>query len=114
MRALVVDDDKTTCELLAEVLEGKGLEAVWTTRSLQAYKLAESNAFDLFILDVRMPGVLGTELAGALRQDRPGAQIILISAFADEALRETAVNLGVGLLSKPFSPDQLLDLIQKH
>jgi DNA-binding response OmpR family regulator len=114
VRALIVDDDKTSCELLAEILDGKGFEAVWTTRALQGYKLAESSAFDLFILDVRMPGILGTELAAALKQERPGAQIILISAFADEALRETASNLGVALLSKPFSPDQLLDLIQNR
>ncbi len=113
MRALIVDDDETSCEVLAEVLEGNGFEVVWTTNSLEGYKLGTSDAFDVFILDVRMPLVLGTEIAAALKQDRPRAKIILISAFADDALRQTALTLGVTLLSKPFSPGHLLDLIKK-
>lgn len=113
MRALIVDDDKTSCELLAEILEGNGFEIVRTTKGLQGYKLATSNAFDIFVLDVRMPLVLGTEIAAALKHDSPRAKIILISAFADDALWQTASSLGATLLSKPFSPNHVLELIQK-
>jgi YesN/AraC family two-component response regulator len=68
-------------------------------------------AYDLFILDVRMPRVLGTDLAATLKKDHPSAQIILISAFADAALEQTASQLGVAILSKPFPSDRLTDLI---
>jgi len=108
MRALVVDDDKTFCQLLIKILRGSGIEADWTTDSLAGYTLSRQWLYDLFILDVRMPLLLGTEFAAGVKKENPAAKIILISAFADEALQQTAVDLGVLLLSKPFTPDRLL------
>jgi DNA-binding response OmpR family regulator len=113
MRALIVDDDETFCQLLTEVLERKGIEAVWTTDSLSGYEMSLGYPYDFFILDVRMPLLLGTELTEELKKENPGAKIILISAFADESLLETSKNLGAPLLSKPFSPDRLLRVISQ-
>jgi DNA-binding response OmpR family regulator len=110
MRALIVDDDKTSCQLLAKVLKNKGIEAEWSTDSLAGYHLSLHCAYDLFILDVRMPLLLGTDFAEGLKKDNPCAKIILISAFADEALQTTAQSLGVALLSKPFTPERLLEV----
>lgn len=110
MRALIVDDDETFCQLLTKILKSTGLDAEWTTDSLAGYNLSLQQHYDLFILDVRMPLLLGTEFAEGLRKENPSAQIILISAFADEALQTTAQSLGVGLLSKPFTPERLLEV----
>jgi CheY-like chemotaxis protein len=60
-----------------------------------------------------MPGLLGTEIAEALKQNNRGAKVILISAFADETLRQAAANLRAPLLSKPFSADDLFQVIDK-
>ena len=108
MRVLVVDDDETTCRLLVKVLGSQGLEADWTTDSLAGYELSLRHPYDLFILDVRMPLLLGTDFAEGLKKENPTAKIILISAFADEALQKTATTLSVSLLSKPFTPARLL------
>jgi DNA-binding response OmpR family regulator len=110
MRTLIVDDDTTFCQLLAKVFTRKGLGAEWTTDSLAGYTSALQQPYDLFLLDVRMPVLLGTDFAEGLKQHQPGAKIILISAFADEALRQTAHSLGVALLSKAFTPDRLLEV----
>jgi CheY-like chemotaxis protein len=112
-RALIIDDDETFCQFLAEVLEGIGVEAIWTTDGLQGYEMACRQQYDFFICDVRMPSILGTELAEKLRTNDPDAKIILISAFADEALLKTTKTLGVPLLSKPFGPDRLLDAVSQ-
>jgi DNA-binding response OmpR family regulator len=111
VRILIVDDDETSCRLLAEILEREGIDAMWTTDSLTGYVMALGQHYDLFVLDVRMPALSGTEMAARLKQSKPGARIVLISAFADRALQDTADHLGVSLLSKPFSPDRLLELI---
>ena len=108
MRALVVDDDVTSCQLLAKILQREGLETEWTTDSLVGYDMALHNQYDLYVFDVRMPGLLGTELVEGLKDAHPHAKILLISSFADAALRQTAQDLGVALLSKPFTPAQLL------
>ena len=95
MRILIVDDDETLCQLLAEVLEGRGMEVSWTTDGLEGYETSLYESYDLFILDQRMPLILGTELVEELKKDNPKAKIILTSAFADTALRNISQSLGV-------------------
>jgi DNA-binding response OmpR family regulator len=111
MRALIIDDDQTFCEFLTEVLADKGIEGVWTTNGIEGYTMCCCQPFDLVISDVRMPALLGTELAERLRRDNPHVKIILISAFADDSTVGMSTSLGVPLLSKPFVPDRLLEVI---
>ena len=113
MRILIVDDDKTFCEFLTEVLSKKGYEIDWTTHSLEGYKMSLRKRYDFFVFDVRMSPLLGTELGEGLKDQSPETNIILISAFADEALRRTTRSLGVPLLSKPFTTDDFLELVEK-
>jgi DNA-binding NtrC family response regulator len=113
VRVLIVDDDETFCQLLAEVLENKGMQVVWTTDGLSGYEKSLYESYDLFILDERMPLVLGTELIEDLKRDNPQAKIILISAFADEALQKRTQTLGVPLLSKPFAAERLLETVAR-
>ena len=58
-----------------------------------------------------MPSLLGTELAARLKRDNPHVKIILISAFADDSTVDISTSLGIPLLSKPFVPDRLLEVI---
>ena len=112
MRVLVVDDDETFCQYLAEVLQGKGIDVEWTTDGLEGYESSLYELYDLFILDQRMPLILGTELVMELRKDNPNAKVILTSAFADEALQNLSRVLCVPLLSKPFSANRLVQLVE--
>jgi CheY-like chemotaxis protein len=92
-------------------LADKGIEGVWATDGVEGYAMWCHQAFDLVISDVRMPSLLGTELAERLKRDNPQVKIILISAFADDASFDISRSLGVPLLSKPFVPDRLLEVI---
>jgi DNA-binding response OmpR family regulator len=113
VRVLIIDDDRTFCELLAETLEEKGIEVEWTTDGFGGYEMSLDQPYDLFILDQRMPLVLGSELAEYLREDNPEAKIILTSAFADETLGDIAKRIDSPLLSKPFRANRLLELIKR-
>jgi DNA-binding response OmpR family regulator len=113
VKVLIIDDDSTFCELLAETLEEKGMEVEWTTDGFGGYEMSLGQPYDLFILDQSMPLVLGSELAEYLREDNPEAKIILTSAFADETLGDIAKKMDSPLLSKPFAANRLLGLI-KH
>jgi CheY-like chemotaxis protein len=112
LRVLIVDDDETFCQLLAEVLEGGDIKVAWTTDGLEGYEMSLDETYDLFILDQRMPLILGTELVEELKKDNPKAKIILISAFADDALQNQSKSLGVPVLSKPFSAKRLLEAVE--
>ena len=113
MRFLIVEDDDTFCTFLTEIIQQQGNYVVCSTDALDGYQKASSYSYDVIILDVRMPGLLGTEIAEALKQKDPAVQLILISAFADSSLRETASRLGVPLLSKPFAPADLFRAIDE-
>jgi len=112
VRILIVDDDETFCQLLAEILEGRGIQVVWTTDGIAGYEKSLYEPYDVFIVDQRMPLVLGTELVEDIKKDNPKAKIILISAFADRALQNKSHTLGVPLLSKPFSAQDLLEAVE--
>jgi CheY-like chemotaxis protein len=113
VRVLIVEDDETFCAFLTEILQLQGNEVVCSTDGLDGYQKVQSCAYDLIILDVRMPGLLGTEVVEALKQQTPSVKVILISAFADASLRENASSLGIPLLSKPFSPADLFEVIDR-
>jgi len=113
VRVLIVDDDETFCQLLAEVLQNKGMQVVWTTDGLAGYDMSTQQVYDVFIVDVRMPLILGTELAEALKKDHPHTKIILVSAFADPTLLRLAKRIDVPLLSKPFSTTHLLEAVER-
>jgi DNA-binding NtrC family response regulator len=113
MQILIIDDDETFCRLLVEVLDGMGLQAMWTTNGFTAYEMLAREEYDLCIIDVRMPLVLGTELAEAILEDHPRIKIILASAFADEVLQDYARRKGILLLSKPFTTNLLLTAVER-
>ncbi len=88
------------------------MNVAWTTDGLKGYETSLYETYDLFILDQRMPLILGSELVEELRKDNPRAKIILTSAFPNEALRVRTEKLGVPLLAKPFSPNRLLKVVE--
>jgi len=113
MHVLVIDDDEIFCRLLVEILESKGIETTATTDGLAGYELLIRNRFDLFIIDVRMPLILGTELAEAIKETNAQARIILASAFADSKLADFAAEKGLFLLSKPFNLERLFETLEQ-
>jgi DNA-binding NtrC family response regulator len=113
MHVLVIDDDEIFCRLLVEILESKGIETTATTDGLAGYELLIRNRFDLFIIDVRMPLILGTELAEAIKETNAQARIILASAFADSKLADFAAEKGIFLLSKPFNLERLYETLEQ-
>jgi CheY-like chemotaxis protein len=112
VRILVIDDNETFCRLLTEILESQGMEVAWTTDGLAGYEMSRRSRYDLLIIDVRMPLVVGTELAEVLKKENPSTKIILVSAFADAVLQKISQNLGVTLLSKPFNANRLLEVVE--
>jgi DNA-binding response OmpR family regulator len=113
LRVLVVDDDKEFYGLLAALLESQGYEVERASHALAAFKLSQRRHYELFIIDARIPIVLGTRLAEWLKEQIAASRIILISAFVDESLRRHAEQLAVPLLIKPFTNESLLALVRQ-
>jgi len=98
---LVVDDDRATTTFLVTVLEDAGYRTLAATGE-EALRLARVQAPALVLLDRRMPGLDGPELARRLRADPATAATPLVLMTADAREPEEVAELVDGWLPKPF------------
>ncbi|GAA5235566.1 response regulator [Verticiella sediminum] len=106
LNILLVEDSSETRDAARDLLEllGHQVTAVETAEAgLQM--LAEGASFDVVCTDVSLPGMSGTALAMAVRQEYPEIGIVIASGYDDVAI--DAAGLGAAVLPKPYSPESL-------
>jgi CheY-like chemotaxis protein len=109
---MVVDDDQSILKLLKIVLETAGFEVSGFGNARSALMhLAESEACpDLFLVDLKMPGMDGRTFVSELRKREIQSKVVIISAFDGSTI---AADLGAeAMLTKPFEPEALTDLVR--
>ena len=113
-RILVVDDDPSLRNLLAQTLEGAGFQAFTAEDGREARMQIEEHRIDLVITDLAMPGEEGMELIRALKKEQPDVKIVAMSgAFGTDVLR-AARALGAHIsLVKPLSKETILQSIDQ-
>lgn len=107
-KILLVEDDTEIAEACAEALRENDYEVEVVRNGAHALSLIETLLFDAAILDVRVPGATGLEIAEQLRTQNPRIPIIIMTGFSavDPAV---ARKVGaVAFLQKPFSIEKLL------
>jgi CheY-like chemotaxis protein len=117
MRVLVIEDHTDTRELIVEVLADEGYEVVSASNGTHGLNLFKESPVDLVITDLFMPDTDGLQVVMALRSAVPPVKIITISGggmYGDAASLKTSSMLGATFtLAKPFTPDQLLELVRR-
>jgi len=116
-RILLVDDDKNMASSLERMLRTTGrYETVIATDGFTAGVEFLKFRPDLVLLDIRMPGMDGYEVAGRIKGSPDGKdiKIIAMSAFFEEEGKERISSLGaVACFDKPFNNDELLRKIEQ-
>ena len=113
-KILVVDDDKDELILIGRLLQSKGYD-VMISESAEGLKEKNLDNIDLFLLDINMPGMLGTDMCKNLKNDKSTRDkpVILISASPELDIK--AITCGADdYLLKPFSLTNLMRLLQFH
>ena len=110
---LYVDDHDDSSEMLKLVLSESDYE-VHTARTIEAaIQLAQSNQFDLYVLDKRLPDGSGLELCEQFSQLTPGVPCIVYTGDAYEIHRQEAMNAGAtAYVAKP-DIEGLIDTVHK-
>ena len=109
---LVVDDDPDIRTVLEEYLAKNDMRVTALANGRAMFEAFETEAIDLVLLDVRMPGENGMMLAQTLRE-RASVPIMLVSGNIEEADRVMGLELGADdYVTKPFSPRELLARIR--
>ena len=105
---LVIDDDIGVRELMVEYLGKNDLRVTARASGREMFEVLEREAIDLVLLDLRLPGEDGMQLARALRE-RANVPIVLLTGRNEEADRVMGLELGADdYVTKPFSTRELL------
>ena len=112
-RVLLVDDEVVFVESLAKVLRRRGFEVSTAHDGAAAVAAVEHDAFDVVVLDLRMPGMDGLAALEEIRRRDSFVQVLLLSGHADLDRVQAALRCGVkDYLLKPCPPDDLVSAIE--
>jgi two-component system, NtrC family, response regulator AtoC len=105
---LVADDDAVARDLLVEVLTREGYRVRAAAGGAEAIRAAESEVFDVALIDLRMPDVDGLAVLARIRALDPAPPVFILTAFAAiETAIETIRQGAYDYLSKPFRVDEI-------
>lgn len=114
---LVVDDEESIRNYLAEVLLFEGYECICFSESLAAlaYLTRGAKLPDLMLADISMPDLGGIELLRSAKSMHPGMPVILVSGLYELALALEAIDAGADdYLKKPVRPSEVATLVGKY
>ena len=115
LRVMLVDDHEIVRQGLRSLLEPEAdIEVVAEAdNGPSAASLASAHQPDVVVMDVRMPGGSGVEACRAIRDERPDAQVIMLTSFSDdEALFNSIMAGAAGFVLKQTRGNDLLDAIR--
>ncbi len=110
---LLLDDDRLVQATLGEGLRQAGYRVQTASSVEEAEEVLAGGGIDLAILDVRMPGLTGIDLARRLHAANSEVPFIFLTAYSDDELVEQASEAGaMGYVVKPADPDRLVPAIE--
>ena len=111
-RVLVVDDDRLVADTLNLVFQANGYESEAVYSAAEGLARARTFAPGLLLCDVSMPGENGLQLAETLQREMPSCKLLMLTAYASNAIKveqhASRTKLPLKLLSKPCRPEILL------
>ena len=112
-RILIVDDDETLRQAIAEFLRREGHDCTHAENVAEARTQLNEKDFELAISDFNMPAESGLDLLKYVSSVSPSTPFILMSGQADSNLNRQALELGaVACMSKPFRLRELLASVE--
>lgn len=113
-RILLIEDEMSIAELEKDYLELSGFEVDIETDGKKGLKKALAGAYDLYILDVMLPGIDGFEICKKIREKK-NKPIIMVSAKKGDTDKIKGLGLGADdYVTKPFVPGELLARVKAH
>ena len=109
---LVVDDDPLILEILKEIIENQKYTALVADSGEAAIELIERQHFDLIFLDLKLPGLSGTEVLRAIKTKDKDTVVVIVTAFADDPIALEAMSMGpLMLIRKPFREKDVQEVL---
>jgi DNA-binding response OmpR family regulator len=111
---LVIDDEHIVHESVRRILETEGYAVEGALRVADALKLLGETSFDLVLTDLMMPDDSGMRAVEAVARDHPLCGVVMFTGFATVESAVESMKLGaLDYLPKPFTPEELLEVLEK-
>ena len=113
-KILIIEDEVAIAELEKDYLELSGFEVEVEHDGMQGLAKALAEEFDLFVLDLMLPGIDGFEICKQIREKK-NTPILMVSAKKDDIDKIRGLGLGADdYVTKPFSPSELVARVKAH
>ena len=113
-RILVVDDELSVREILAEGLEAFGFETRMAADADEAMARLESEQFHLLLTDIDMPGRTGIDLMNSAKASFPDLDVIMVTGVVDAKTAIQAIREGASdYLTKPFNLEEVQIVVDR-
>ena len=113
VRILIVDDEFSVRHSLTAWFEDEGYTVDVASSGKEALTKLAERKWDIFFLDLKMPGMSGLELQKKIKEIQPEGTIVIITAYASVESAVEAMQTGAyDYLSKPFDPDYLALMVR--
>lgn len=111
---LIVDDDKSMCQMLDMDLRRRGFKPQWRLSASDALDLLQNSIFDVMLTDLKLHGMNGLELCRRMAENRPDMPSIVITAFGNMETAIEAMRAGAyDFVTKPIDTDFLALALQR-
>ena len=113
-KILIVEDEEAIADLEKDYLELSGFDVEIENDGTSGMERALNEDFDMFILDLMLPGTDGFEICRKIREKK-NTPVLMVSAKKDDI--DTIRGLGLGAddyITKPFSPSELVARVKAH
>jgi len=114
LKVLVIDDESVICDACHLVLSEKGHAVDYCTTGKSGLLAIERGAYDVILLDMKLPDIDGMEILETIRAEMPATYVIVMTGYSTMSNAVQAMKLGAAdYLSKPFTDDELVEAVEK-
>jgi two-component system response regulator HydG len=107
-RVLIVDDERSMCELLETDLKLREFDVLWFTSVEDGYRAVLEQPIDTVLTDLKMPGIDGLEFCRRIVENRPDIPVVVMTAFGSLETAVAAIRAGAyDFVTKPVEMDML-------
>ncbi|MBI4697411.1 MAG: response regulator [Nitrospirae bacterium] len=112
-KILIIDDEPIVRVSCQRTLIGEGYDMKLASSGKEGIQYLEKEAFDLVLLDLKMPDMDGVDVLTKIKATWPETKVIMITGYSTVETAVKTLKLGAfNYLEKPFTPDLLLDTIK--
>jgi len=114
LNLMIVDDERAIREVCRDVAQTLGFHTSIADSAEHAYRVLESNAIDVVLLDLKLPGAGGLEALHQIRERRPDVVIIVVTGYGTlQSAVQAMKNGAYDYVTKPFSMEELRLLLER-